>query len=258
MGKLMSSRRAARELSQVVRNMVESLEGRVLLSGSHETQLLGAISSALQDNAGSTLSAFNSRLTDASELGQSLPLIGGGLSSFDPGAELNTVLNRVTSGYTTLSQLTSALEGAAGLADGVAVAGSRDLPDDVEIDLQFSLSANKTVPISASFGSAFTASGSIGLNTTLTENLTLGAYWDSNTSTPVFYINAPGTSIQVAASVTAASLNATAQLGFVSLHVTGASASFTPTFTFSLTAPSDPNVPAGFITASELTDGTTP
>src|ERR1700735_4351956 len=108
MGKLMSSRRAARELSQVVRNMVESLEGRVLLSGTHETQLLSAISSSLQANSSSTLSEFDSRLTDASELGRSLPLIGGALNSFDPGAELNTVLNRVSSGYTSLSQLTSA------------------------------------------------------------------------------------------------------------------------------------------------------
>jgi parallel beta-helix repeat protein len=249
-----ASRRAARAASALSRCVTEALESRLMLTGTHEAVLLGTLASSLQSGAASGLSGFDSRLDDATELGRSLPLIGNGLSSFDPGATLNSVLSRVSSGYTTLSQLSSAVEGAAGLADGAAVAASRDLPDDVELDLQFSVSSTKTVPISANFGGAFSASGSVTLKTTFSENLTVGAYWDATTSLPVFYVSANNTNIQVGTTVTSATLAASAHLGFIDLNVSGVSAVFSPTFTFALTDPSagDASSAAGRITAAEL------
>jgi hypothetical protein len=222
-----------------------------MLSGSHDVALLAALASSLQSGAASGLSGFDSRLKDATELGRSLPLIGNGLNSFDPGAQLNSILSRVNSGYTQLSQLASAIEGAVGAADGALVSATRDLPDDLELDLGFSVSSTKTIPISANFGSSFTASGSVTLKTTLSENLTVGAYWDATNSVPVFYVSASNTNIQVGTTVTAATMNAKASLGFIDLNIGGVSAVFSPTFTFSLTDP-NPASGAGRITAAVL------
>src|SRR5579863_5475420 len=75
---------------------VESLEKRIVLSGTHDAALLAAIDNALQSTNASGLGAWTSKLDDSSALGRSLPLAGAGLgTAYDPGSALKSLLTRL-------------------------------------------------------------------------------------------------------------------------------------------------------------------
>ena len=146
--------------------MVESLEARLLLSGTHQQQLLNAVDSALQSSDLSGLGAWTSRLNDASAMGRSLPLIGSELSSL----QLNSGLS-LQSTESSLSALVSDLQQA---GNNAVVSATRDLPDDVEIDFQHTTTASTSGTINAAFGLPITLPGTIDASVSFTESLTLG------------------------------------------------------------------------------------
>jgi|GEM_PF-6418271 len=140
------------------RCVAEALESRILLSGANspaiEQALLNAIDSALQPSSNSGLTAFNSRLKASSALGTNLPIIAGGLSAYDPGAALGTLLSRLGSTtYTSVGGLVTALQN----GTGITVTSSSDLLNNIELSLQFSVLSSITFPVNATYGEAITA-----------------------------------------------------------------------------------------------------
>jgi parallel beta-helix repeat protein len=251
---------------------LEALESRVLLTGANEQALLNAIQSALQPNSSGGLAAFNTLLQGSTALGSTLPVVGTGMSAYNPGAAISGLLSRLGSSpniYTSVSGLVSALQNGA----GISVTSSSDLLNNIELAVDFSVTSVVSVPLSPNYGITFVDPGSLSMSTTLSENLTLGAYWDANTSSAVFYVNATNDSIQVSSSVSGFTFSAAptvGQLGFLEFDTpTTASASknlsgnkllsttvsFSPTFTFSLNEqpPVDSAEPAGRLTLSQLT-----
>jgi autotransporter-associated beta strand protein len=230
---------------------IETLEPRVLLTGVNEQALLNAIDSALQPGSTTGLSAFNSLLKGSAALGTNLPVVGGGMSAYDPGAALSTLLTRLGPTYTSVSSLVAALQN----GSGVTVTSSSDLLDNIELDVQFSATSIVSVPLDANYGVSFADPGTLSMSTTLSESLTLGAYWDASISSAVFYLNANNSSIQVASSVKSVSAQSGAQLGFIQLSGGISTASFSPTFSFTLNdqPPVDSAEAAGRLTLSQLT-----
>ncbi|HEY7118485.1 MAG TPA: NosD domain-containing protein, partial [Tepidisphaeraceae bacterium] len=234
---------------------VESLEQRFLLSGAHDAALVAAVQSALSTSNSTGFSAWSHKLTGAAALGKQLPVVGTAFGSgYDPQSELNSLLSRLSGSYTTLAQLSSALEGTAGLGDGVQVVATHDNPDDLQFDLKFNKSTSVVVPVAANYGGVnLDLGGSVTLATTLDFTLTLGAYWDG--SQAQFYVANSGDQLNVSAGVSAASLNATAHLGFVQVNASGGSVTFSPAFAMTLNDPGAAGG-AGRITLGEL-NGTT-
>ena len=141
------------EARERARQFFETLEQRMLLTGTHDAALAAAIQSALATGNSSGFSAWSHKLTGATVLGKQLPIIGGGLGAgYDPQAQLNGLLSRLSGSYTTLAQLQTALEGSAGIGDGVAVTATHDNADDISLDLHFNNTQNVTIPVVANYG----------------------------------------------------------------------------------------------------------
>ncbi len=213
------------------RFIVEPLEDRFLLSGSHDPALTAAIQGALSTSDATGLSAWAHRLTDPTVLGQNLPIIGSGLeTAVDPQAQLNTVLSGISGSYTTLTDLQAALQA----TPGITVSAVRNNANDLELDLGITSTGTATVPIDASLGANFNATGSLVVATSLHFQFTIGAYYDTTASTAVAYVVANNDNLSLSFNATSASLGGTAQLGFVNLQVSQASVNFSPQFTFTL------------------------
>ncbi len=240
-------KRAARIRS---RFHIDILERRLLLTGVNEQALLNAIDAALQPGAPTGLTAFNTQLQGSGELGLDLPVVGTGMANYNPGTALASLLSRLGSSYTSLSSLVTALEN----GSGIAVTSSSDLPNNIELNVQFSTTTSVNVPLNANYGVTFVDTGTLTMSAALSESLTLGAYWDANTSSAVFYVDADNASITVAGSVTSVNARSGAQLGFLQVSGGISAASFSPTFTFSLNdqPPVDSAESAGRLTASQL------
>ncbi len=247
MSRRKSARQRAKASYRLYRTLVESLENRLLLSGTHEQDLLNAIDSALQSSNSSGLGAWTSKLDDASALGKNLPLIGTTLSNLNLNAGL-----ALQSTESSLSALVSDIQSA---GNNAIVSASRDLPDDIEIDFQKTVTKSVSGPLAASFGLPLTLPGTVNASVSFTMKLTAGAYWDSDTNTPVFYIDSSDT--QLTATVTAtATLNSTgASLGFVTLGISSPTASINGQFSMTLNAqpPVDSTEQAGRLTLGQLT-----
>ncbi|HZZ44157.1 MAG TPA: right-handed parallel beta-helix repeat-containing protein [Tepidisphaeraceae bacterium] len=243
-----------------------------MLSGSHDQSLINALDSVFLPGNSSGLSGFNTRLTDSSALGRNIAVVGAGMSNFDPGAALNTLLSSVATGSASLTALQAALTN----KTGITVTATRDLPNDLQIDVQFNVTQNVVVPINATFGANFSEPGSVTMAVTLHESLTLGAYWDGHTSAAVAYVSAANDSIQISgvvSSYTFQSYPAVAQLGFVEFDTPTTPSSpitdqnqtgnkilstaviFSPTFTFALNEqpPVDSTEAADRLTFAQLT-----
>jgi len=252
---------------------VESLESRVLLTGVNEQALLNAIDAALQPTNPTGLTAFNSSLKGSAALGTNLPIIGTGLNAYDPGAALGGLLNRLgttTNAYTSVAGLVTALQN----GTGVTVTSSNDLLNNIELSVQFTTTTSVTVPLNPTYGLTFIDPGSVTMSTTLSENLTIGSYWDTATNSAVFYVNATNDSITVSSAVTGftfAPAPTTGQLGFLEFdtptttatNLTGnkllsTTVAFSPTLTFALNEqpPVDAAEAAGRLTLTQL--ATTP
>ena len=247
MSRRKSARRRAWANFRLYRCLVESLENRLLLSGAHEQDLLNAIDSALQSTNSSGLGAWTSELDDASALGKNLPLIGSVLSNLNLNAGLT-----LQSTENSLSALVTDIQTA---GNNAIVSASRDLPDDVEIDFSKSVTKSVSGSLNASFGLPLTLPGTVNATVAFNMSLTVGAYWDSDTNAPVFYIDA--SNAQLNATVTAtATLNATgASLGFVTLGISSPTASINGQFAMTLNAqpPVDSSEQAGRLTLGQLT-----
>ena len=228
-----SARRHPRAKPRKLRLILEALEPRVLLTGVHEQALLDAIDSALQPANTAGLTAFNSQLKGPAALGANVAVIGGGMSAYDPGAALAGLLARLgTAQYTSVSGLVAALQN----GPGVSVSSSSDLQDNIELNVQFSSTSSVPVQLAQDYGVALLDPTTLNMSAALTENLTLGAYWDSTVSpsgAAVFYVNADNSSIAVAGSVTsvAASLlhPAIADSGFETPKLAAGAYQFDPT-----------------------------
>ncbi|MGA2499268.1 MAG: hypothetical protein ABSH20_16130, partial [Tepidisphaeraceae bacterium] len=230
----------------------EALERRLVLSGTHDAALLAAIDGALLPTNAAGMAAWVSKLDDSSALGRNLPLAGTGLATaYDPGAALKSLLNRLAPTYASLASLAAGLEGGVGLGDGIAVTASRDNPDDLELDVHFNTTTGFQIPVAGQYGINLGVTGSLSLNATLDFQLTIGAYWDTNSSSAVFYVVDTNDALQISTSTAGVSLNPTGSLGVVDLAVTGGSASLSPTFGFSLIDQSTPGQP-GRVTLAEL------
>ena len=218
------------------RYLSEFLEQRVLLSGTHDAALLAAIDGALQPTNASGLAAWTSNLDDPSALGRTLPLVGAGLgANYNPSVGLKSLLNRLAASYSSLANLAAGLEGSSGIGDGIAVTATRDNPDNLELDVQFSTTTSSvSIPIAGQYGINLSVGGQLSLNATLNFQLTIGAYWDAGSSSAVFYLLDTNDSMQIATNVTSVSLNASGALGVADLSMTGGSASFSPTFSLSI------------------------
>lgn len=240
----------ARERS---RQFFETLEQRVLLTGSHDAALAAAIQAALSTGNSSGFSAWSHKLTGNTVLGRQLPVIGAGLGAgYDPQAQLNGLLSRLSGSYTTLAQLQTALEGSAGIGDGIAVTATHDNADDISLDLHFNNTQNVTIPVAANYGGVnFDLGGSLSLATTLDFTFTFGAYWDAVASAPVVYIPSAGEQLNITAAVNTATLNASAKLGFVSIAASAGAVVLSPNFAMNLTDPGPAGGP-GRITLTEL------
>jgi len=231
---------------------LEALERRLMLSGTHDAALIAAIDAALSTTNTSGLSAFATRLDDSSALGRQLPLAGAGLgANYNPGTQLNSLLSRLAPSYPSLAALAAGLEGSPGIADGVNVTATRDNPDDLELDVHFNTTTTVVVPVAGVYGINLAVGGSLSLATTLDFQMTIGAYWDSSTSSAVFYINGTNEQLQVSSSVSSVNLNSTGSVGVVDLNVSGGSAALSPAFTFNLSDP-NPAVDQGRLTLAEL------
>ena len=180
-------------------DLIEGLESRVLLSGVHEQALLAAIDSVLVSPTG--LTAFNSELRGSTGLGTNVAVIGNGMSAYDPGAALAPLLSRLgTTQYSTIPALVAALQN----GTGVTVVSSSDLTDNVELNVQFTTTSTANVPLEANYGVNLLDPQTLAMPTTLSENLTLGAYWDSTiapSGAAVFYVNADASTIAVSSTV---------------------------------------------------------
>ena len=257
------------------RSLTETLEPRFLLSGAHEQNLISAIETALTPYTSGGLTAFNTRLTDSSALGKDLAVVGTGMDLYDPGAALAPSLSQITGNYPTLASLATSL----GAGAGVTVSASRDLLNDVQIDVAFNVTSSISVPLNASFGASFSMPGSLTMSVNLQESLTIGAYWDSHTSSAVAYVTAAGTSIQVTGTTTGfvftpwTQTGPEPQLGFLEFDspvtpfspmdeqnptgnkILSAAISFSPTFNFTLNTqpPVDSTEAAGRLTLGQLT-----
>ncbi|MFI5378326.1 MAG: right-handed parallel beta-helix repeat-containing protein, partial [Tepidisphaerales bacterium] len=240
------------------RHLSEALERRLVLSGAHDAALLAAIDGALLPSNASGMAAWASKLDDPSAMGRNLPLAAAGLgTAYDPGAALKSLLNRLAPTYGSLASLVAGLEGSPGLADGVAVTASRDNPDNLELDVHFNTTTGFQMPVAGQYGINLGVTGSLSLNATLDFQLTIGAYWDTSTSSAVFYVLDTNDALQISTSTANTSLNATGSLGVVDLAVTGGSASLSPTFAFSLIDQNTPSQP-GRVTLPELTSTPVP
>ena len=241
------------EARERARQFFETLEQRMLLTGTHDAALAAAIQSALATGNSSGFSAWSHKLTGATVLGKQLPIIGGGLGAgYDPQAQLNGLLSRLSGSYTTLAQLQTALEGSAGIGDGVAVTATHDNADDISLDLHFNNTQNVTIPVAANYGGVnFDLGGSLNVATTLDFTFTLGAYWDSVASAPVVYIPTAGNQLNVTAAVNTATLNANAHLGFIGIAASAGAVTLSPSFAMTLADPGPAGGP-GRITFTEL------
>ena len=121
--------------------------------------------------------------------------------------------------------------------------------------MQFSASATKSLPISAKFGTDFSVSGTVNVATTLSESLSVGAYWVSeHVAAGLLCLGAEHARAGEQQRDGHDAGGEAAHLGFIDLNVSAGSAVFSPVFTFALTDPS-PDGPAGRVTTAELTTG---
>ena len=134
------------------------------------------------------------------------------------------------------------------------VSATRDLPDDIEIDFQHTTTASTSGAINAAFGLPITLPGTIDAAVSLTESLTLGAYWDNTTSSPVFYVDTSNSSLNATVTATAHVNGTGASLGFVTLVINGATANLNAAFSMSLNPqpPVNASEPAGRLTLDQL------
>ena len=179
-------------------------------------------------------------------MGRSLPLIGSELSNL----QLNSGLI-LQSTEASLSALVSDLQQS---ANNAVVSATRDLPDDIEIDFQHTTTASTSGAINAAFGLPITLPGTIDASVSFTESLTLGAYWDNTTSSPVFYVNTSNSSLKATVTATA-NVNGTGEsLGFVTLGINGETANLNAAFAMSLNPqpPVNASEPAGRLTLDQL------
>src|SRR5437660_9914644 len=105
-----------------------------------------------------------------------------------------------------LDGLKTGLDGNAGIADGITVTASHDNADDLSLDVHFNNTLNTFVPLDAMFGADLNVTGGLSVNTTLDFQVTLGAYWDAGSNSPVFYINGTNDQLTISSTVSAANL----------------------------------------------------
>ena len=148
---------------------------------------------------------------------------------------------------------------------------SRDLPDDLQIDVQFNLAANIYVPITNLPGVNFSDPLGMSIAVTLSETLTVGAYWGSgHFGRGWAYVNSANDSIVISAVVASQpTQNQAADLGFLEFDppgtppaqanisgnkISSTSVSFAPTFTFEINPqpPIDSSEAAGRVTLGQL------
>ena len=101
-----------------------------MLLTSNDAALLSAMVGALGTGSPG-LSASLDRLKDNTILGRALPLIGNALNSFSVKAQLDSLLSgRLSGTYANFAALRTALEGAAGLGDGINITAYDDTKSD--------------------------------------------------------------------------------------------------------------------------------
>jgi len=180
------------------RPMIEALELRLLLSGAHEQALLDALATALAPGNPTGLAAFNTALQGSTALGSNVAVVGTAMSTYDPGAALRGLLANLGPTYTSVGDLVTALQG----MPGVTVSAPSDLPDQISLHVQFQSTTVVPIPLSQNYGVALLDPTLVDMATTLTENLTLGTYWDAGTGAAVFYVDTASSSIAVASNAT--------------------------------------------------------
>ncbi len=227
---------------------VEWLEERLLLSGTHDQEMIDSLRSVLNPSNNQGLSSWSDRLRNVSILGRQIPLIDGRLgSSYNPKDQLAALLSQVTGSTTTLTEL----QGVIDAVSGIDVTAARDLPDNLELDLHIQRTATISVPVNSAFGPLhLTTSGTLDLSVLLDFQLTLGARYAGTAATP--YIKADNDQLQVTATLTGTNLAAAAQLGFVDVNVANGSAALVAHFTMDLADPGTGANADGQITFAEL------
>lgn len=133
------NRRAAK--ARIKRNLrrrliVENLEERVLLAGLHDDALLASLRTAFDANSPEGIATWSDRLKEPSELGRNLPFLGEALKSrFDVKSEIQSLVSRLDLSYSTLTELRDDLQA----ISGVSVSTTRDLEDNLELDVRFQI-----------------------------------------------------------------------------------------------------------------------
>ena len=117
-----------------------------MLSGTHDADLLIALDAELHGTTTAGLSHWSDQLTDDELLGLALPLLDDQLAThYSPRPALNTLLSQVARPFSTLDELASALDA----VTGISVVETRDLADNLELDLQFQVTTALSIPLSS-------------------------------------------------------------------------------------------------------------
>jgi len=232
---------------------LEALERRLLLSGSHDEALIGAIASALDTSNASGLPAWTAQLNDSSILGRELAMVGNALvGPFNPRDVLNGLLPDLSE-VATFGELETALDVA-----GIGVSNFADEPDDLHFDIRFQQTVSvSALPLATSFDDLdLDISGSMDLDVALDFQLTMGAFWSLDEQ-PVFYLEGGADTLTVTATATAISVDATGRLGFVEITIDSAAATMGAQFEIDLEDPgvSPVGEAPGRITMDELLAG---
>ncbi len=236
----------------------EPLEPRLLLSGTHDAEIVDALVGALGDSAASPsgLSAWTGNLTDGDVLGRALPLISDALGTdFDPRDVLDGLLPDL-SGVTTLAELEAALA-----VPGIDASGFTDDPDHLHFHVGFADTYEiASIPLDAGFDAAaldLSFSGSLDVTVSLDFQMDVGAVWTGTEA--VFYVDASDETLHVDATIAGSDLAAAARLGFADIQIEPSSdVALHGRFTVDLLDPgvSAAGEAAGHVTLGEL--ATTP
>src|SRR4051812_13438651 len=200
---------------------MERLEHRVMLSGAHDPELISAMATALANTgSGAPFTSWLSRFNDDSVLSQPLPFINRGLGQKNhPKAVVDALLTRIGTSYASFSALRTAMEGVAGIGDGVQVVSFADDPDLLSMKVHLVGSETQSMPLSANFGSVdLPIVGNVSVQTFYDYTLDVGAYW--NGSTGLFYIDSGTDAVATHSALTSQPIGSSTRLGFVDVALT--------------------------------------
>lgn len=227
----------------------EELEDRRMLSGSNDTAMLGAITSALSPANSSGLVALGTKLRDTSVLGRELPLIGNAAGTrYDPATALSSVFSQLSGSFTTVGQLATALDS----IPGVDVLQSPiDLSSQLELRLRITTNTTISAPLASTFrGIDLDIGGVLAIDMGLDFQISIGAIYTG--SNALFYVDATSDQLTIAANITASHINANGRLGFTEVNVSAGNANLTSRFQLDLRDPANVAEGAGRVTLNEI------